>query len=367
MSRFNNTKVNCADGTVEIGAGLTWDQVYVALNSTGVNVVGGHVSGVGVAGSTLGGGYSFQINQYGLTIDNIVGYELVLPNGTVMNLTPENHDLWFGLRGGMNNFGIVTKFILTSRPQGEIWGGLLVYAENQLDAIKEALIKFQQKKDTKADLIVTFFYSSGQLSILVFYFYDAPSPGKIFEDFLAIPSTQGSVSTQSFSDLILSLKFQPSRTYFNSVPVTQYLPTLFDVFLNQTKFWGARLSALDPNMTLACDLNPFDSGIFSHGSPSAYPPERSLVTFPSLFAYGWTNASLDQTMALALRESSDTVHAAALAEGQDVSHAAVYVNYALFDTPLEDIYGRNNLERLRKIKAEIDPEDVMGLAGGFKF
>jgi len=70
-------------------------------------------------------------------------------------------------------------------------------------------------------------------------------------------------------------------------------------------------------------------------------------------------------MALALRESSDTVHAAALAEGQDVSHAAVYVNYALFDTPLEEIYGRN-LERLRKIKAEIDPEDVMGLAGGFK-
>jgi hypothetical protein len=56
MSRFNNTKVNSADGTVEIGAGLTWDQVYVALNSTGVNVVGGRVPGVGVAGSTLGGG-----------------------------------------------------------------------------------------------------------------------------------------------------------------------------------------------------------------------------------------------------------------------------------------------------------------------
>ena len=43
-------------------------------------------------------GYSFQTNRYGLTIDNIVGYELVLPNGTVMNLTPENDDLWFGLR-----------------------------------------------------------------------------------------------------------------------------------------------------------------------------------------------------------------------------------------------------------------------------
>ena len=56
MSRFNRTKVNYKDGTVEVGPGLTWDQVYVALNSTGVNVVGGRIPGIGVAGLTLGGG-----------------------------------------------------------------------------------------------------------------------------------------------------------------------------------------------------------------------------------------------------------------------------------------------------------------------
>jgi len=56
LSRFNETKVNVASGTVEVGAGLTWDQVYVALESTGVNVIGGRIPGVGVAGLTLGGG-----------------------------------------------------------------------------------------------------------------------------------------------------------------------------------------------------------------------------------------------------------------------------------------------------------------------
>ena len=60
------------------------------------------------------------------------------------------------------------------------------------------------------------------------------------------------------------------------------------------------------------------------------------------------------------------MRAAALADGQNVSHAAKYVNYALFGTPLKDIYG-GNVERLRKIRAAIDPEDVMGLAGGWKF
>lgn len=58
----------------------------------------------GVAGFTLGGGYSWKTSQYGLTIDNIAAYELVLPNGTVTTVTEQDEDLWFALRGGGNNF-----------------------------------------------------------------------------------------------------------------------------------------------------------------------------------------------------------------------------------------------------------------------
>jgi hypothetical protein len=133
-----------------------------------------------------------------------------------------------------------------------------------------------------------------------------------------------------------------------------------------SQLWGARLSALDKNVTLTLSLEPFDKGLFSHGSASAYPPDRSHAVLPSSLTLQWSNASLDETMAYALRNISDTIHATALADGQNVSHAAVYVNYALFGTPLENIYG-GNVERLRKIRAAIDPEDVMGLAGGWKF
>jgi hypothetical protein len=56
MTRFNETKVNSKYGTVEVGAGLTWDRVYETLGPMGVNVIGGRVPGVGVAGLTLGGG-----------------------------------------------------------------------------------------------------------------------------------------------------------------------------------------------------------------------------------------------------------------------------------------------------------------------
>jgi hypothetical protein len=63
MTRFNQTKVDSSSGTVEVGPGLTWDQVYVALGPSGVNVLGGRVPGVGVAGLTLGGGECLRLSE----------------------------------------------------------------------------------------------------------------------------------------------------------------------------------------------------------------------------------------------------------------------------------------------------------------
>jgi hypothetical protein len=113
-------------------------------------------------------------------------------------------------------------------------------------------------------------------------------------------------------------------------------------------------------------LEPYGKDMFSYGSGSAYPPDRSQAIYPSALTVEWSNPSLDNTTAFALRNFSDAVKTVAIADGQNVSHAAKYVNYALFGTPLEDIYG-GNLERLREIRAAIDPQDVMGLTGGWKF
>jgi hypothetical protein len=90
------------------------------------------------------------------------------------------------------------------------------------------------------------------------------------------------------------------------------------------------------------------------------------VYFQSVLIYSFENATLDDTLSRAMRKQSEALRIAAVADGQDLSHASVYPNFALFDTPLEDMYGAN-VPRLRQIKADIDPNDVMGLAGGFKF
>jgi hypothetical protein len=116
---------------------------------------------------------------------------------------------------------------------------------------------------------------------------------------------------------------------------------------------------------LLLTLEPFDKGLFSHGYGSAYPFDRSHAVFPSAVSVQFLNASLDDTMVFALRNISAAIHAAALADGQ-VSQVAKYPNYALFGTPLEDMYA-GNVEKLRKIRAAVDSENVMGLTGGWKF
>ena len=119
-------------------------------------------------------------------------------------------------------------------------------------------------------------------------------------------------------------------------------------------------------MTVSATAEPLDRSVFTHGAPSAYPPYRSRLYFPSILAFEWSKSSLDETMSHALRKSADSLRAAAREDEQDVEHAAVYPNYALFDTPLKDMYGRN-VPRLRAVRRAIDPAKVMDLAGGFKF
>jgi FAD/FMN-containing dehydrogenase len=125
MSRFNDIVVHEDSETVEIGAGLTWTDVYKHIVPKGINVVGGRIDGVGVAGLTLGGGmcdffllpfmvrnrsctrpagYSWKTNQYGLTVDTITEFELVLPNGEVKTVTERDEDLWFALKVGSPSY-----------------------------------------------------------------------------------------------------------------------------------------------------------------------------------------------------------------------------------------------------------------------
>ncbi|KAF7763698.1 CAZyme family AA7 [Agaricus bisporus var. burnettii] len=376
MYRFSEIDYNEAEQTVTLGAGLIWDDVYAALEPYGVNVLGGRVTGLGVAGFTLGGGYSWKTNQYGLTIDTVVAFELVKPDGTVLQVTNETDpDLFFGLKGGFNNFGIVTKFTLKTFPQTQVWGGLITVTESHIDEINEATADFSANvKDPKAEIITAYNFLLGQPGISQILFYDGPNPPSgIFDKFMDVPFFTRDVKTRSFLDLVQASPSNVTanqRAIFHTVPVLDYTPSFLNVLLNETIFWGRELSnilELHTGTFISYAVEPFLPDILTHtDQPSAYPPDRSTRYTPLNVYYTWLAEGNDQLFHDTVKQSVSHLTAAAVNEGQQVQQAPLYPNYAIYDTPLTKLYG-NNLPRLQALKKVHDPDNVMGLAGGFKF
>ncbi|KAI0050408.1 FAD-binding domain-containing protein [Auriscalpium vulgare] len=373
MTRFNQVVNNAASGTVDIGSGLRWDEVYSALDGTGLTVIGGRIPDVGVAGFTIGGGYSFKTSQYGLALDNVVSYELVLPSGKVRKVTEADTDLWFALRGGGNNFGIVTKFTVKSHPQTDVWGGYAHYSPEYADQLNAVLANFSETAADKKALLTPSYQNTpeGAVVLVFLILYDGPSqPPGIFDDILAIPSEFLEVQTTSYSSLVQSYGYQASgpRVRQNSVSVILWTESLINVVYNETQFWSAHLASLEnPPVSVSWQLDTMHPTYLSHGAASAWPPTRTHPVLPGSISFAWANQSSDSAMLDAMRQSTATIRAAARAEGQDIAEAWKYPNYALAtDTSLQEMYG-GNVERLRAIHARVDPHNVMGLAGGFKF
>lgn len=111
LSLMKGIKVDPENKTVRVESGCTWGEVDKATHEYGLATVSGVISNTGVGGLTLGGGHGYLTRKYGLTIDNLIGAEVVLADGkTVYAEEDENQDLFWALRGGGGNFGVVTAF-----------------------------------------------------------------------------------------------------------------------------------------------------------------------------------------------------------------------------------------------------------------
>jgi FAD/FMN-containing dehydrogenase len=112
LSMMKGVRVNPAVRTVRVAPGCTQGDVDHATHIYGLAVPAGIVSTTGIAGLTLGGGTGYLTRKHGLTIDNLLEADVVLADGRIVTANKsENPDLYWGLRGGGGNFGIVTSFL----------------------------------------------------------------------------------------------------------------------------------------------------------------------------------------------------------------------------------------------------------------
>lgn len=114
---------------------------------------------------------------------------------------------------------------------------------------------------------------------------------------------------------------------------------------------------------ISYQIEPFLPSAFKSSSlQTAFPPDRSQLALPFNIYYAWELPAFDSEFHDAIKESAQNLVAA----GPQADSLPVYPNYAVWDTPLEKMYG-GNVERLGEIKRRVDPNNTMGLTGGFKF
>jgi FAD/FMN-containing dehydrogenase len=115
--------------TATAGGGLLWGEYDAATQEHGLHSPGGRVTTTGIGGFTTGGGYGWSSSKYGLACDNLVSVEMVLADGTIVRASEdENAELFWGVRGGGGNFGVVTEFEFRLRPLGPtVLAGLMAF------------------------------------------------------------------------------------------------------------------------------------------------------------------------------------------------------------------------------------------------
>ncbi|KAG2066002.1 FAD dependent oxidoreductase [Suillus decipiens] len=371
MYSFSDVVYNSAAQTATVGTGLLLDDVYVQLEKYGVTILGTKVTGIGIGGVFLGGGYSHLTNQYGLAIDSVTAFELVLPNGTVTNVDSTNSDLFFALRGGFNNFGIVTRVTVKTYPQGQVWGGLVTYSPGQWEAASSAITNFWANvNDPKASIYNTYNFADGVAQMSSVLFYDAPTcPKGIFDDFLNAPHIYQDVSTRSYLSLVQTLPLNITsghRSVFHSAAMEKVTMPVLDMVINETMFWGAKLVSSSALM-VSYEVDLYVPTIYTHvDSPTAYPPSRNQgYSFIEVY-YSWQDSNYDATMFDAVDSSVQYMTQVLTDGGQDIANIPLYPNNAPPSATLEQMYG-DNVPRLQAIKKAVDPNNVMGLTGGWKF
>jgi FAD/FMN-containing dehydrogenase len=132
LAGMKGIRVDPAARTVRVEGGCTWGEVDHATHAFGLATPSGFVSTTGVGGLTLGGGIGYLARSLGLTIDNLLGVDVVLADGSFVTASADEHaDLFWAVRGGGGNFGVVTSFLFQLHPISTVYGGPMLWPLEQ--------------------------------------------------------------------------------------------------------------------------------------------------------------------------------------------------------------------------------------------
>ncbi|MCJ1314163.1 hypothetical protein MMC25_007843 [Agyrium rufum] len=386
---------------VRSGAAFRWEELYEYLNPFGLAVAGGRVSTVG-SSLLLGGGMSYKSATLGWAVNNVVNFELVTASSKIYQVNEMTHpDLFWALKGGSNNFGIITRYDLKTYETGTIFGGVLNWVghENSLRFLDAYTAWFAPgggvEDDAKAAILPNIAMTLpdfNETSATVLFYDENVTYPKTFENFTSIPrvESQSQLGLMNFSQLVnltafdgvhagrwnwysTSILMSPYTTdivYRNSIDLARTmlaevngLVSIATEYVTKEHLLAARASGGD-----AIDLDP-ERGTFM----SLYP--RTSIQIASLTEHFETvdliavltfDAQYDDLVAHYLRTAIALTESEAKAKNLHVPF--VWLNNAgITQDPIATYGYGSSLPKMREISKRFDPTGVFQtLVPGFK-
>ncbi len=352
LSQLRAVEVDSRGRIARSGGGATWLDFDAATQAHGLVTPGGVVGSTGVCGLALGGGIGHLTAQLGLTCDNIVGAELVTPDGAVVHASAEeNAELLWGLRGGGGNFGVATRLDFQLHPLDGVVGGRLAFGG---DGVRDALRCFRDvaasaPRDLSCQAILALDESLVP-ALVVAPCYTGPDadPAELRELRAAPGLLEDEVRPQTFLDQqrVFDSPYGENRHYWKGHFVRALPDEAIDALLE-------RISAIGrpPGGILIESL---------HGAPKEADPEGAVVgwrgaAFNISATATWEDAALDDVHIGWARETAAAIEPWSASGGG-------YVNYMQADEPIERVraaFGEKSFGRLQALKRRYDPSNVL--------
>ncbi|TGJ88404.1 hypothetical protein E0Z10_g329 [Xylaria hypoxylon] len=369
----------------QLGPGLRWNEVYSWTAKYGLAVSGGRYAPVGVPGYLLGGGVNFFGSRYGWSSNMVSNYELVLANSSIVNANAkENPDLFWALKGGSNNYGIVTRFDVKTFPLSKVYGGLTIFQPQYLDDFVNAAASYSVIGGGSDDINASYNpsvqidVSTGNLTLLSWcaHLGSDPNPAA-FANFSRIPTlSSGNKVMSSLADLTAETNTDAfsERTQRQAFFATGLKPgpksvklanvtffELIDEMPELKKVKGLVLTTTPQMLTRAWLQAARDSG----GDPMDIEPHDGIIL--NLVGSAWENESDDELVYEFSRRLIAAIDERSKAEG--LYAPFIYINDAGPGQEPFKLYGNGkSILKMKKIRDRYDPHHYFQrlLPGGFK-
>ncbi|KAJ4137123.1 hypothetical protein NW768_002703 [Fusarium equiseti] len=386
MSNLTTLELTEDKESVWVGPGLDWGHVYRYLGQHKLACAGGRLSPVGVPGLLLAGGVNFHGNQRGWAADNVLEYELVEANGKVISVTADSKpDLFWALKGGSNNFGIVTKFRLATFPSDQVHAG--VYSVADIPAFLKAVANFSAlNTDPLAHIVPQVIAVDEETTIgaaILFYDSDTNAEPECFRPFFDIPTISNTFKKQSlaeFSDETGQLVLPKINDQFiaGTTIGKTYEEVLKGVQISNDVFFDAlpelyKILPKENRKALSIDWQPIGS-LWETASKKYNPGGNALgLDTESKGTYiAWAEVvewSGDEHNEAIFKWIEDTTYAIGNAtQKAGVYDSFTYMGDAAGFQDIYDGYGEENKQKLLDISRKYDPLRVFQKywPGGFK-